>query len=271
MEIRLPASVCLRVTRYCNASCGFCLAPPDGAHPPAALLLQRLDWLAAHGVRSVHFCGGEPTIHPALAELLVHVHAQGGQTRLTTNGIVLPEPLLPALRAAATRVKLSLHGDRAQHDAIVGRAAFEPATLHLRRLLAARVPTGVQTTVVGGAEWVVGWMIDFCLAQGVRQLSLLPFIPRGSGATRRDDYALSDASRAQLRQQVRRQAHALRGRLDLRWLDFASQAVPVVEADGRVVLERGSEVLDTLLCTIPGAAIVRKRVPVRLPVRALAT
>jgi hypothetical protein len=32
-QVRLPEVVCFRVTRYCNAACGFCLAPPDGAHP----------------------------------------------------------------------------------------------------------------------------------------------------------------------------------------------------------------------------------------------
>jgi hypothetical protein len=47
MATELPSSVCFRVTRYCNAHCGFCLAPPEGVHPPAQVLLQRLDvrWL----------------------------------------------------------------------------------------------------------------------------------------------------------------------------------------------------------------------------------
>src|SRR3990167_4774276 len=113
MDLHLPSTICLRVTRYCNARCGFCLAPPDGAHPSAAVLKQRLDWLAARGVTIIHFCGGEPTIHPALAELLAHVRQRGGGSRLTTNGIALREPLLPVLLAAGTRVKVSLHGDRA--------------------------------------------------------------------------------------------------------------------------------------------------------------
>jgi hypothetical protein len=49
----------------------------------------------------------------------------------------------------------------------------------------------------------------------------------------------------------------------VRWLDFSSQAVPVVEADGRVVLERASELMDTVLGEIAGAEVVkRKRVTV---------
>ena len=263
MTTDLPPMICLRVTRYCNARCGFCLAPPDGAHPPASVLVQRLDWLMARGVKTIHFCGGEPTIHPALPELLTHVHAQGGGSRLTTNGIVLPERLLPALRAARTRVKVSLHGDRQHHDAMVGRAAFDATTQHLRRLLAAGIPTSVQTTVVAGGLWVVDWVADFCLEARVRQLSILPFIPRGSGYRTQGEYGLTPAQRAGLRESVRRKRRALNGRVDVRWLDFSARPLHVVEADGSVVLEGATEALDRLLCTIPGVATVKRRITVR--------
>lgn len=251
--------VCFRVTRYCNARCGFCLAPPDGAHPPAHVLMKRLDWLADQGVRTVHFCGGEPTIHPALPELLAHAQAGGRGTRLTTNGIALPDRLLPALRSARTRVKMSLHGDRAHHDAIVGREAFDLATAHLRTLLSSGVPVAVQTTVVAGSEWVLEWMADFCLAERVPQWCVLPFIPRGSGYRTQGEYGLTPHQRAQLHERVRRLRHALRSRMDVRWLDFSAQPLPVVEADGRVMLEGASESLDTLLYTIPGYEAPRRR------------
>lgn len=263
MELRLPSTVCFRVTRYCNARCGFCLAPPDGAHPSADLLKQRLDWLAERGVRTLHFCGGEPTIHPGLPALLAHARARRCATRLTTNGIALPDLLLSALRATGTEVKLSLHGDRTHHDTIVGRPAFDLATRHLHSLLAAGVSATVQTTVVAGAEWVLDWMADYCLAHGVRRLSILPFIPRGSGYRTRGEYGLTAAQRSQLRERVRRKRHALQGRLDVRWLDFASQPLHVVEADGRVVLERASETMDTVLGVIPGQIVARKRVAIR--------
>jgi MoaA/NifB/PqqE/SkfB family radical SAM enzyme len=262
-NFQLPATVCFRVTRYCNARCGFCLAPPDGAHPSALVLKQRIDWLVGRGVKVVHFCGGEPTIHPALGELLMHTLARNCGSRLTTNGIVSPEPLLPALRAARTKVKVSLHGDRAHHDAIIGRTGFDLTTRHLRQLVAAGIATGVQTTVVAGGEWVLDWVADFCLAEHVRQLCILPFIPRGNGYRTQVEYGLTPARRGQLREAVRRKRHALQGRVDVRWLDFSSQAVPVVEADGRVVLERASEPMDTVLGEIAGPEVMkRKRVPV---------
>ena len=258
MTIDLPRSICFRVTRYCNARCGFCLAPPDGAHPDGDTLLHRVGWLLDRGVTTIHFCGGEPTIHQALRQVIAHTHARGGKTKLTTNGIAISDELVAVLRAAGTRVKVSLHGDREHHDYIVGRQAFDRATRNLRRLVAAGVFASVQTTVIAGHAWVVDWTAEFCLQNNVRQLSILPFIPRGSGNNRRSEYELSSAQRRDLRQLVARKRRALSGRLDLRWLDFTAQPIHVVEANGWVVLEHATEAMDTLLCQIPQTASERR-------------
>lgn len=247
----LPPMICFRVTRHCNASCGFCLAPPDGTNTAANTLTHRLDWLLSRGVRTIHFCGGEPTIHPALPQLIAHVRERGGKTKLTTNGIVISDALLRTLRAAGCRVKVSLHGDREHHNEIVGREAFDQTTRNLRRLVAAGISASVQTTVVAGGIWVVDWVAGFCLEAGVRQLSILPFIPRGSGYSRRGEYGLSSLERRALREHVSRKRRALNGRLDLRWLDFTARPIHVVEPDGSVILEGATETMDELLCRIP--------------------
>ena len=130
-DVDLPPAICFRITRYCNARCGFCLAPPDGAHPDADTLMHRIDWLVEHGAKTIHFCGGEPTIHPALPLLISHARRRGAKTKLTTNGIAISEEAVAALRRAGTRVKVSLHGDREHHDRIVGRQAFDRTTRNL--------------------------------------------------------------------------------------------------------------------------------------------
>ncbi len=244
--------ICFRVTRYCNARCGFCLAPPDGSnHPTADVLMQRLDWILDRGVRTIHFCGGEPTIHTDLAELIEHVHRRAAKTRLTTNAIALSDSLLSVLHRSRTEVKVSLHGDRDHHDEIVGRAAFDATTANLRRLIAADVRASVQTTVVAEATWVVDWVAMFCVANGVRKLSILPFIPRGSGVAQRERFELAASERRALRRLVSEKRRALNGRLDVRWLDFTARPFHVVEADGRIVLERATEAMDELLARVP--------------------
>jgi MoaA/NifB/PqqE/SkfB family radical SAM enzyme len=248
----LPQQVCFRVTRFCNARCGFCLAPPDGGvHPPAAALKSRIDWLLAHGVRTIHFCGGEPTIHHDLPGLIDYVRVQGGKSKLTTNGITLPESLIPALRLARTQVKVSLHGDQPHHDKIVGRDAFRYTTATIQRLLSAGVATSVQTTIVTGHLDVVPWMIRYCLDNKVRRVSFLPFIPRGSGFAREADYRLTRAERLELRELIKEMRRAHHGRLDIRLLDFNTHPVPVIEPDGRIILEGATESMDQLLGQIP--------------------
>ena len=148
MTFDLPPAICFRITRYCNARCGFCLAPPDGAHPDTDTLLHRVDWLVEHGVKTIRICGGEPTIHPALAHLIAHALRRGAKTKLTTNGIAISDEAVAALRMARSRVRVSLHGDREHHDRIVGRQAFDRTTRNLSRLLVAGIHTSVQTTVV---------------------------------------------------------------------------------------------------------------------------
>jgi MoaA/NifB/PqqE/SkfB family radical SAM enzyme len=197
---------------------------------------------------------GRPTIHPALPQLIAHAPRRGAKTKLTTNGIAISAEAVAALRMAGTRVKVSLHGDRGHHDRIVGRQAFDRTTGNLRRLLAAGIHTSVQTTVVAGHGWVVDWVAEFCLHNKVRQLSILPFIPRGSGKDRREDYELTSAERAALRENVVRKRREFSGRLDVRWLDFTANPVPVVEANGRVILEHATEAMDTLICQIPKAS-----------------
>jgi MoaA/NifB/PqqE/SkfB family radical SAM enzyme len=251
-DIELPRMICFRVTRLCNAHCGFCLAPPDGSkHPSAATLKDRIDWLLIRGVKWIHFCGGEPTIHRQLPELIAHVNSRGGRSKLTTNGIALSEDLICVLRSAGTHVKVSLHGDRSHHDKIVGRSAFRSTTASIRRLLSAGVITTVQTTVVAGHLDVVPWMIGFCLHERVRRVSFLPFIMRGSGYLRRGEYGLSQAERRVLQDRVKQGRRDYSGRVDVRLLDFNTRPIHVVEPDGRLILEGASETQDILLSQIP--------------------
>lgn len=254
-QIELPQMICFRITRNCNAHCRFCLAPPEGDQPDEASLKHRIDWLLARGVKTIHFCGGEPTIHPALAELLMHVHTSGGKNRLTTNGITIPDSLLPVLRATATEVKVSLHGDQDHHNAMVGVTAFKLTTGNIKRLLTAGVNTSIQTTVVAEQIGVIDWLSGFCLEAGVQRLSILPFIPRGNGADCSDEFALTPLQRRNLRDLVKKKRHALNGRVDVRWLDFSARPIHVVEADGRIILEAATETMDEVLCEIHDADV----------------
>jgi MoaA/NifB/PqqE/SkfB family radical SAM enzyme len=215
------------------------------------MLQHRIDWLLSRGVKTIHFCGGEPTLHPALPDLLLQVHARGGRSRITTNGLEISEPVLSALRATGGSVKVSLHGDRDYHNKMVGCDAFDRTVDSVRRLVAAGVPTSIQTTVVTGGTGVLDWMIRFCIERRIRRLSIIPFLARGNGRQRRELYGFTARELSALRQLVKRKRQTLAGRLDLRWLNLTASSIHVVEVDGTILLEGPTEARDCLVCRIP--------------------
>src|SRR5215472_8440410 len=103
-----PALCNVAVTNSCNATCDFCnfargkvptsgLRWIDAERFPAAL-----DILHARHVRYVSFFGGEPLLHPRLADMIAMAVARDMGPAVITNGWLLPQ-LLDKL--AATGLK----------------------------------------------------------------------------------------------------------------------------------------------------------------------
>lgn len=250
MNITLPSKICFRVTRSCNSSCRFCCAPPQGSTPHVSAIINRLDWLLSHGVRTVNFCGGEPTLHPDLDGIIGYSHRHGAKTELTTNGIHLNDSLSSILSKVKARVKVSLFGNREHHDFLAGNQSFDQTTATIDRLIRSAVPVAVQSTIVAHRLEMVDWLASFCMAKGIRQLNILPFIPRGNGKTVRSDFELSTRDRTTLKDSVKTKRRHYSNRLDIRWLDFNVKSIYVVETDGRVLIERMDENFDTELCSV---------------------
>ena len=106
----------ISLTDRCNLRCVYCM-PAEGIdfRPPEEVLsdeeLLLLVQIAAElGVRKVRLTGGEPTVRPAVVELVGAIAAVPGirDLSMTTNGLLL-EYLAPALaRAGLRRVNVSL-------------------------------------------------------------------------------------------------------------------------------------------------------------------
>ncbi|MCK6502836.1 radical SAM protein [Myxococcota bacterium] len=136
----------LHLTYHCPERCAFC----SEEHRMASYRAFPVTWgrvatvlrlHASRGVRSVHFTGGEPTIHPRFVEALQLARRLGMRTSVGTIGTMLSRPdfaerALPWLDEAL----FSVHGPSAAvHDALAGRVgSFETVTAAMR--LARRQP-----------------------------------------------------------------------------------------------------------------------------------
>jgi len=89
------------VTDDCNLACAYCDEyTPGGPSVPLPELKARIDKLDDLGVMVYDFLGGEPLMHPGLAELISHakVKRRGSNvTTVITNGFYLTKPLIEQL------------------------------------------------------------------------------------------------------------------------------------------------------------------------------
>ncbi len=92
----------LIVTRRCNLACGYCNEFDKVSRPvDYDVLCTRMDHLVNNlGVTIMDFLGGEPLLHPRIADLVAHAHKLGCWTNIITNGFLLSEKLVDKLNAA---------------------------------------------------------------------------------------------------------------------------------------------------------------------------
>jgi MoaA/NifB/PqqE/SkfB family radical SAM enzyme len=92
------------VTDDCNLSCTYCDEFKPGAPViPLSVLEERIDQLDALGVQVYDLLGGEPLIHPELAELVRHIKSKRGGSNLATvitNAFLLTRDGIRALNEA---------------------------------------------------------------------------------------------------------------------------------------------------------------------------
>jgi MoaA/NifB/PqqE/SkfB family radical SAM enzyme len=117
--------VWLEITGKCQLECAHCYADsgPQGTH--GAMLPE--DWTAVIdesvdlGTRMIQFIGGEPTLHPALPELVDHALGRGLEVEVFSNLVHVPEPLWEVFSQPKVRLATSYYADEADHHESITR------------------------------------------------------------------------------------------------------------------------------------------------------
>jgi len=134
----------------CNLRCVHCFngsGPGVRAIPPLSRreVVRLLDEASAAGVRDVVFTGGEPFVHPEMADIAEDTLSRF-PTTILTNGTLISDSLARRLGAAARRsrfsleVRISLDAPSEEgNDAVRGTGTFRKALTGAGRLEAAGV------------------------------------------------------------------------------------------------------------------------------------
>lgn len=123
----------------CNLNCSFCLNDWRGKETPKDELTflqqkEALRKLKDAGVTHVTFTGGEPALHPQLADLILYANSLGMRTLLQTNGTLLSDELLAKVKPVIAGIQISLHGLRKEQHELSRVDSFDKIVTSMKKV-----------------------------------------------------------------------------------------------------------------------------------------
>ena len=179
------------LTRRCNLECAHCYiaaGPTESAVDElgTAECLRIVDEIiAVNRAPMLILSGGEPLLRDDLAVIARHASSRGATVVIGTNGTLLTEPRIRALRdAGVTGFAVSVDSlDPRRHDNFRhGRGALAATTEALARLREHRLDFIVQTTATKGNRHEIGALVEWAADQGAVSFNLYFLVPTGRGA-----------------------------------------------------------------------------------------
>ena len=208
----VPHVVAWNLTRRCNLECAHCYIAA-GPHESAAAELDTdaclaiVDQLlAVNPAPLLILSGGEPLLRRDLTEVAHYASANGATVVVGTNGTLLTDERIAALKAAGVRgVAVSVDSLRpAYHDNFRhGPGSLADTQRALARLSRQRVDFIIQTTVTKGNRAELGALVAWAALQGAVSFNCYFLVSTGRGAALTDlapaDYeaVLADLTRWQ--------------------------------------------------------------------------
>jgi len=175
-------------TKQCNLYCSHCYAGAEDATAPGELSTAEgkalLDDLADFDVPVVLFSGGEPLVRDDLEELVAYASDRGIRPVLSTNGTLLTEERVTALRdAGLAYAGVSVDGMPEHNDEMRGKdGAFDAALRGIRTCLDAGLKTGLRYTITGQNADDLEDVVDLLHEEGVDRFCFYHLDYGGRGA-----------------------------------------------------------------------------------------
>ncbi len=182
--IRQPKKVYLELTRACNLACTHCLNSSGPRMEMAEELdstkvLELIRRLADFGLLEIRFTGGEPTIHPVLAEAIALATKCGMKTSIGTNAVSITDEFASQLsQAGLLKAVVSVDGDEACHDLVRGAGSFKRTWRGIRALCASNVDVRVNAVAMKTTLAGLRSLGEMCARENVR-LFIRRYIPSG--------------------------------------------------------------------------------------------
>ena len=176
------------ITRACNLKCVHCYSDSISSKADDELSTDEaktvLDDLAAFGVPSVLFSGGEPLMRPDLFDLTEYAGKAGLRTVISTNGTLITANVAKKIKDyGVSYVGISLDGIGQINDKFRGvNGAFDKAVQGIRNCMAAGIRVGLRLTLTKRNVQDLESLFDFFEAEAIERACFYHFVPSGRGA-----------------------------------------------------------------------------------------
>jgi MoaA/NifB/PqqE/SkfB family radical SAM enzyme len=177
------------VTPKCNIKCEFCLNVwKDERMEDAGQFFRGLDLfqslrvidrLSENGVEHLVLTGGEPLLHPHLAQLVEHAYGKGMAVIIQTNGVLISRQFLDRIAGKVTAIQVSLEGMEEEHNAITKSKNWKRVVENIHEVQKAKIRLMTNFTVVRKNIGCVEEYVRFLDAMGVDGANFTPLYPAG--------------------------------------------------------------------------------------------
>ena len=175
------------ITRTCNLRCVHCYADSHAQQYPGELTREQcfevIDDLAAYPVSALLLSGGEPLLHPHLADILEHATRQGIKVTISTNGTrITPEWAARFKEWGVAYVGISLDGIGSVHDSFRGvPGAFQAAINGFRCCESVGQKTGLRLTLTRNNVQSMQDILHFIEEENIPRVCFYHLVPTGRG------------------------------------------------------------------------------------------
>lgn len=185
VELSAPYRTDLILTYRCQNNCGHCYAggPHETPEISASSWKAIIGKLAAWGVPTVVFTGGEPLLRADLEEILHSAQEEGCITGLITNGRLLTKRRVSSLAEAGLDfIQATVEScDPDVHDRMVGADGAWRETVEGLRNASKTIYTTTNTTVTQDNKHTIPDTVGFLKDLGVRKFGINALIRSGRG------------------------------------------------------------------------------------------
>lgn len=175
------------ITRTCNLRCIHCYADSHPQQYPGELTKEQcfavVDDLAAYGANALLLSGGEPLLHPHLAEILERATQKGLKVTISTNGTrITPEWAARFKEWGVAYVGISLDGIGGVHDRFRGvEGAFKAAIHGFHCCEEVGQKTGLRLTLTRNNVQSMQDILGFIEQENIPRVCFYHLVPSGRG------------------------------------------------------------------------------------------